>query len=168
MANNNFVHFDFCRYRFVRICLWFAPDIVMLLSSIISYVVLRKLTAVPVTNDAEGANGHQVVETANEEDEDGGGYTLQNYLLLKRAAILLAMASLLFAATLRPSVPSAIYFLFFLITATVWALNKEIDRGFAIICRLLLLVLIVHISALLVYQTPYPQEILDANNTLIR
>lgn len=141
----------------------------MLLSSIISYVVLRKLTAVPVTNDAEGANGPQMVDTVNEEDEDGnGGYTLQNYLLLKRAAILLAMASLLFAATLRPSVPSAIYFLFFLITATVWALNKDIDRGFAIICRLLLLVLIVHISALLVYQTPYPQEILDANNTIIR
>lgn len=141
----------------------------MLLSTIISYVVLQKLTAVAVTDDAEGANGPQVVDTAtNDEDEDGGGYTLQNYLLLKRAAVLLAMASLLFAATLRPSVPSAIYFLFFLITATVWALNKEIDRGFAIICRLLLLVLIVHISALLAYQTPYPQEILDANNTLIR
>lgn len=139
----------------------------MLLSSIISFVVLRKLTAVPVSDDAEEANG-KPGDAANEEDEECSGYTLQNYLMLKRAAILLAMASLLFAATLRPSIPSAIYFLFFLITATVWSLNKEIDRGFAIICRLLLFVLIVHIGALFAYQTPYPQEMFDANNTIIR
>lgn len=138
----------------------------MLLSSIISYVVLRKLTAVPVTDDAEDANGIQ--PSTNEDDEDGPSYTLQNYLMLKRAAIFLAMAALLFAATLRPSVPSAIYFLFFLITATVWSLNKEIDRGFAVICRFLLFILIVHISALFAYQTPYPQEVLDANATVIR
>lgn len=140
----------------------------MLLSSVISYVLLRKLTTVPVADDAEEANGKRASDVGQEEDEDGGSYTLQNYLMLKRAAIFLAMFSLLFAATLRPSVPSAIYFLFFLITATVWALNKEIDRGFAIICRLLLIVLFVHISALFAYQTPYPQEFLDANNTIIR
>lgn len=140
----------------------------MLLSSIISYVILRKLTAIPSTDDAEDANGRQTDVTTNEDEEGGVFYTLQNYLMLKRAAIFLAMAALLFAATLRPSIPSAIYFLFFLITATVWSLNKEIDRGFAIICRLLLLVLIVHISAMFAYQTPYPQEIFDANNTIIR
>lgn len=78
------------------------------------------------------------------------------------------MTTLLFAATLRPSIPSAIYFVVFLLTATLWALYKEIDRGFAIICRVLLIVLIVHISALFAYQTPWPQELLDANNTIIR
>lgn len=132
-------------------------------------MVLRKLSTVPVTDDAEDANGKRVVAAAvADEDDEDGGYTLQNYLMLKRAAVFLAMAALLFAATLRPSIPSAIYFLFFLITATVWALNKEIDRGFGIICRLLLFVLIVHIIALFAYQTPYPQEILDANSTIIR
>lgn len=156
------------KHRFMRICMWFAPDIVMLLSSLISYVVLRKLTASPVTDDAEVQNSMRANDAANEDDDIGSGYTLQNYLMLKRAAIFLAMAALLFAATLRPSVPSAIYFLFFLVTATVWALNKEIDRGFAIICRLLLIVLFVHITVLFIYQMPYPQEIFDANNTLVR
>lgn len=78
------------------------------------------------------------------------------------------MTTLLFAATLQPSVPSAVYFIVFLITATVWATYREIDRGFAIICRILSAILIVHISALLAYQTPWPQEFLDVNNTAIR
>lgn len=78
------------------------------------------------------------------------------------------MATLLVAATLQPSVPSAIYFIIFLLTATVWALYKEIDRGFAILCRALAVLLVIHITALLTYQTPWPQEYLDANNTIIR
>lgn len=78
------------------------------------------------------------------------------------------MTTILFAAYLQPSVPGAIYFIVFLLTATVWASFKEIDRGFAIICRLLCGLLVVHISALLAYQTPWPQFFLDANNTIIR
>lgn len=78
------------------------------------------------------------------------------------------MATILFAAYLQPSVPGAIYFIAFLLTATVWASFKEINRCFAIICRLLCGLLVVHITALLAYQTPWSQEILDANNTIIR
>lgn len=84
------------------------------------------------------------------------------------SAIFCAMATLLIAATLQPSVPSAVYFIIFLLTATIWALFKDIDRGFAIVCRILAVLLVVHISALLAYQTPWPQQYLDANNTIIR
>lgn len=84
------------------------------------------------------------------------------------SAIFCGMATLLVAATLQPSIPSAVYFIVFLLTATIWATYKNIDRGFAIICRVLAVLLIVHISALLTYQTPWPQEYLDANNTIIR
>lgn len=83
-------------------------------------------------------------------------------------AIFCSMTVLLFAATLQPSVPSAVYFIVFLLTATIWATYKEIDRGFAIICRLLAALLILHISALLTYQTPWPQEYFDVNSTVIR
>lgn len=83
-------------------------------------------------------------------------------------AVFCAMATLLFAATLQPSVPSAVYFIIFLLTATVWASYKDIDRGFAILCRILAALLVIHISALLAYQTPWPQDYLDANNTIIR
>lgn len=78
------------------------------------------------------------------------------------------MAMLLIASTLQPSIPSAIYFIVFLLTATVWSTYKEIDRGFAIICRVLAAILVLHISALLAYQTPWVQENLDVNSTLIR
>lgn len=84
------------------------------------------------------------------------------------SAIFCGMATLLVAATLQPSIPSAVYFIVFLLTATIWATYKNIDRGFAIICRILAVLLIIHISALLTYQTPWPQEYLDVNNTIIR
>lgn len=91
-----------------------------------------------------------------------------HHILSLFSAIFCSMTILLFAATLQPSVPSAVYFVVFLLTATIWATNKEIDRGFAIICRLLAALLILHISAILAYQTPWPQEYLDVNSTVIR
>lgn len=142
------------------------PDIAMFITTIVIFVVLRKLTIPVVSEDAEEP-GTSSATTPIDASEDGG-YTSEQYVLLKRTAIFCAMLTLLFAATLRPSIPSAVYFIVFLLTATVWATYKEIDRGFAIICRLLSALLIIHISALLTYQTPWPQEFLDANSTVIR
>lgn len=167
----------------------------MFITTIAAYVILRKLTApLPVEDIEENATPSTSGAPDTEEDE-GPSYTFEHYLLLKRTgklsqfyflhvcdlffstleyallfllAIFCAMATLLVAATLQPSVPSAIYFIIFLLTATVWALYKEIDRGFAILCRALAVLLVIHISALLAYQTPWPQEYLDANNTIIR
>lgn len=138
----------------------------MLLSTIAAFVVLRKLNAQSPTDPEEA----EAIAPSNSttEDVDETSYSPENYILLKRLAVFLSMASLLFAATLQPSIPSGVYFIVFLIAGNVYALYKEIDRKFAIICRLLLLVLSIHIFALLAYQTPYPQEILDANNTIIR
>lgn len=41
-------------------------------------------------------------------------------------------------------------------------------RAFAIICRIVLVFLAVHIASFLSYQTPWPQEQFPANNTVIR
>lgn len=41
-------------------------------------------------------------------------------------------------------------------------------RAFAIICRIILVFLAVHIIALLAYQTPWPQEYFTDNSTTIR
>lgn len=150
----------------MSICLWFAPDALMLLTTIISFVVLRKLTLPPPV-DPEEAEAIAPTTSAAEENDDTS-YSPQNYILLKRVAIFFSLVSLLFAATLRPSIPSGLYFIVFLFTGNVYALYKEVDRKFAIICRLLLCVLSVHIFGLLAYQTPYPQEVLDVNNTIIR
>lgn len=159
----------------------------MLITSVVVYLVLRKLTTPVITEDVEESAAGSV--SVSPEPADEGCYTAEQYVLLKRTgmclilfawnavelwviysniAIFCAMATLLFAATLRPSIPSAVYFIVFLLTATIWATYKEIDRGFAIICRVLCPLLIVHISALLAYQTPWPQQYLDVNNTIIR
>lgn len=54
----------------------------MLLASIIAFVVIRKLTIVASNNDAEEAEVRPVIEDADDSDE--GGFSTQNYLLLKR------------------------------------------------------------------------------------
>lgn len=41
-------------------------------------------------------------------------------------------------------------------------------RAFAIICRFVLVFLAIHITTFLSYQTPWPQEMFPANNTIIR
>ncbi|XP_031619369.1 piezo-type mechanosensitive ion channel component isoform X2 [Contarinia nasturtii] len=152
----------------VSILLWLLPDILMLVSSIIFFIVLKKLTA-PVVNEDVGESGTSSANTSPEPvTEEEGSYSPEQYVLLKRTAIFCAMAMLLFAATLQPSVPSAVYFLVFLSAVTIWAYYGEIGRGFAIICRILGALLIVHVCALLVYQTPWPQQYLDVNNTVIR
>ena len=100
------------------------------------------------------------------------------------------MVTLLLAATIRPSVPGAVYFIVFLGAATCWACLKALGRyfinlkythkiknnsydfsnfrAFAIICRIVLVFLAVHIAAFLAYQTPWPQEFYPANSTYIR
>lgn len=184
-------------FRLISVCLWFLPDIVMLLTSIIAFIALKKLTNVVIDHDAEEAE--QRPTNSDSESIDENVYSPEQYILLKRtgkihwlnkiewtniffifiyiyflflflslSAIFCAITTLLFAATLRPSVPSGIYFIVFLIVSTAWSLYKEIDRGFAILCRLMCVLLVIHISALLAYQTPWPQQYLDANNTIIR
>lgn len=154
--------------RFLSICLWFAPDAVMLLSNIIAFVVLRKINAPPADDpeEAETTASSSAVAVGDEHDEVT--FSAHNYLILKRTAVFVALATLLIAATLQPSIPSGIYFVVFLIAGNTIAMYKELGRGFAILCRLLLFVLSVHIFALLAYQTPYPQEMFDVNSTIIR
>lgn len=184
---------DFICFRVASIALWLLPDIVMFISSVIIYAVLRKLTTPPANEDVEeNATDSITASPDSVADDEEGGYTPEQYVILKRTgllkttfmffyefhlkfyviclflAIFCAMVTLLCAATLQPSVPSAVYFIVFLLTSTIWATYKEIERGFAIMCRVLSALLIVHISALLAYQTPVPQEYFDVNSTVIR
>lgn len=84
------------------------------------------------------------------------------------SAVFCAMVTLLLAAVLQPSIPSSIYYLIFLFAGTLWSFYREIDRIFAILCRSLLVFLVIHIAALLTYQTPWPQEKFGVNDTIIR
>jgi uncharacterized membrane protein (DUF485 family) len=72
------------------------------------------------------------------------------------------------AAVLRPSVTGGLYFLVFLSAATWWACCKELRKGFAIVMRCLMVVVVVHLIVLYGYQFQWTQEFLDSNSTYAR
>lgn len=76
-------------FRFVTIVIWLSPDIVMFLSSIIIFVVLKKLTAPPANEDIE-ENATSSINATSESiaEEDEGGYSPEQYVLLKRTGLL--------------------------------------------------------------------------------
>lgn len=63
--------------------LWFLSDVLMFLTTIITFVVLKKLTAPATTDDVE----ESVTESTTaplEPSEEEGGYTSEQYVILKR------------------------------------------------------------------------------------
>lgn len=78
------------------------------------------------------------------------------------------LAVLCLTASLNPSVEGGFYFLVFILSATWWATHRELRRGFAIVCRLLMFVVAFHIVVLLSYQNQWPQEYLPSNGSWAR
>lgn len=137
--------------------LWFLPDVVMLLASVVLFVILRALTrplsqqVVDGVNDetshaagAASATGppDATNDTAADTSNGSGGAGAAQRLMSTSSALptsevlamrkqfgtFLALVALLLAAAVRPSVPSAVYFLVFLGASTWWACFKELDR----------------------------------------
>lgn len=80
----------------------------------------------------------------------------------------IVLAALCCVACFEPSLQGGFYFLVFILSATWWALNRELRRGFAFVCRLLMFVVAVHLVAILTYQTQWPQELVPVNSTWAR
>lgn len=78
------------------------------------------------------------------------------------------LASLCCAAALTPSIEGGIYFLVFLGATTWWACNKELGKGFAILSRICMLLVIAHIIVLMSYQNQWPQELVPRNSSWAR
>lgn len=74
--------------RTLSIALWLLPDIVMFITTIASYVILRKLTAPPPIEDVEENVSPSTSAAPDTEDDDGPSYTFENYILLKRTGML--------------------------------------------------------------------------------
>ncbi|KAH8281950.1 hypothetical protein KR054_004227 [Drosophila jambulina] len=70
---------------------------------------------------------------------------------------LFCLATLFFAAVLRPSVPGGFYFLIFLLAGTYWATCQTLQRGFALLLRCVMVVLVLHSLSIVSYQTPWMQ-----------
>lgn len=139
--------------------LWFLPDVVMLLASVVLFVILRALTrplSQQVVDGVDDETSHAAGvapaavgppdannETAAADTTNGSGGagaaqrsvstgsalpTSEVLAMRKQFGTFLALVALLLAAAVRPSVPSAVYFLVFLGASTWWACFKELDR----------------------------------------
>lgn len=91
-------------------------------------------------------------------------FTIQIINFLGRIGTYVVLASLACNAALKPSIEAAFYFLVFLGAATWWACNRELRRGFAMICRIVMVVVSLHIIALLAYQNQWPQELIPIDS----
>lgn len=80
----------------------------------------------------------------------------------------IVLGSLCLVSSLDPSFEGAFYFLIFLASATWWGCHKELQRGFAIICRFVMLIIVCHIASLMAYQNQWPQEFVGINSTWSR
>ncbi|CAH0700428.1 unnamed protein product [Spodoptera exigua] len=118
------------------------PEVLMTAISLILYVLVKRLVTGPnVSLPAKADSKHQ------------------QYPLVTSAGKYICLILIMFAAIMRPSVTSGIYFLVFMGSATAWALGQPLNRGFAVVCRCVMAIMSVHIIVLLVYQCSWLIEL---------
>lgn len=137
---------------------WISPEVVMLFTSIATYVICNKLLEKRTVEVVNNESNLPQKAKANKKQ-----FAL--FVAIGKYAVLVALCV---AAVLRPSVPGGLYFLVFLTAATWWACCRELRTGFAIVMRCLMGVVLVHLGALYSYQFQWPQEFLDKNSTYAR
>ncbi|XP_043265377.1 piezo-type mechanosensitive ion channel component [Colletes gigas] len=169
LLNCQFLEVLFRHIGFVRldnasvwsIFFWLTPELVVLPVTVAVYFICRFLTQKPMNNVEEGASLHRET-VASKKTEDR---TAKIINFLGRIGTYVVMASLCITASLKPSVEGGIYFLVFLGAATWWACNKELRKGFAVLCKIVMVLVILHILTLLTYQNQLPQELIPLNST---
>ncbi|CAK9812745.1 Piezo-type mechanosensitive ion channel component [Anthophora plagiata] len=144
-----------------EIFFWLTPELIILPTSTIIYFFCRFLSQTRVIDEEDDAslNRHN---KASKKNADG---TAKIINFLGRIGTYVVLASLCITAALKPSVEGGFYFLVFLGAATWWACNKELRKGFAVLCRIVMFVVVLHILALLTYQNQVPQELIPVNST---
>ncbi|XP_050591063.1 piezo-type mechanosensitive ion channel component isoform X5 [Bombus affinis] len=144
-----------------EIFFWLTPELIVLPTSIMVYLICRFLSRRNVTDEEDDASLHRNAEAAKKSADS----TAKIINFLGRIGTYVVLASLCITAALKPSVEGGFYFLVFLGAATWWACNKELRKGFAILCRVVMVIVILHILALLSYQNQVPQELIPVNST---
>lgn len=144
--------------------LWLYPEIVAFIASILFYCSLQNLV---IGHTSPQEMGEEQIPLSERSDYDSG-FSSDKLRVCLSIGKVLSIIMLLLASVFHPSAINGIYFLVFLGAATWWACAKELERGFGIVLRFLLVVFVIHIITFMVYQTPWPQELLDKNSTIAR
>ncbi|KAH8334155.1 hypothetical protein KR059_007024 [Drosophila kikkawai] len=165
---------------------WLLPEVLVFATSLGSYLTVKRVASQPVgaeqLENGEVVEG-QTVEASQVPATDANGGDVQQATattplqqqqqqLRKRVSMisqhihfeglikispLFCLATLFFAAVLRPSVPGGFYFLIFLLAGTYWATCQTLQRGFALLLRCVMVVLVLHSLSIVSYQTPWMQ-----------
>ncbi|CAB0040178.1 unnamed protein product [Trichogramma brassicae] len=145
-----------------EILFWLTPEIVVFPVTLTIYCLCRRLTLSPVQGD------ENVTATVEQYERRSKERSAKIINFLGTIGTYIVLAVLCCAAALKPSVEGAFYFLVFLGSATWWACHRELRRGFAVVVRVLMVVVALHILVLLSYQNQWPQEYLPSNGTWAR
>lgn len=139
----------------------------MLITSIGLFIALRKLSMDRI-GDVETNTDSQNLLADGADDPNAKTWTKERVSFVSNFAIVIAMFSIIVASGFRPSVPGGIYYLVFIGMGTWWACNRTFTKPFAIISRVVMVLIAIHVCVLMVYQNPWPQEFLDSNSTIAR
>ncbi|XP_018306930.1 piezo-type mechanosensitive ion channel component isoform X5 [Mycetomoellerius zeteki] len=144
---------------------WLTPEFIVLPTVLVIYFICRFLTQRRASAEEDETALHEENNLQRKKTEDSSTKIIN---FLGSIGIYVVLASLCCVATLKPSIEAAFYFLVFLGAATCWACNKELRKGFAVICRIIMVIVIVHIVILLAYQNEWPQEIIPVSSAWSR
>ncbi|XP_034951283.1 piezo-type mechanosensitive ion channel component isoform X2 [Chelonus insularis] len=147
-----------------EIFFWLIPEIAALPVMIIVYILCRRFTS-EEKKDLENTPLETRLQPIIKKPDDKN---IKIINFLGRIGTYVVLASLCYAAAMTPSVEGGFYFLMFLGAATWWACNRELSRGFAVVCRILMAVVVVHIIVLLSYQNQWPQEFIPVKGNWSR
>ncbi|XP_015610142.1 piezo-type mechanosensitive ion channel component isoform X3 [Cephus cinctus] len=140
---------------------WLSSEIIALPAVVTIYCLCRRLTRQLIGDDDESSSTRRSTKKADDRSSK-----IINFL--GGIGTYVVLASLCCAATLKPSVEGSIYFLVFISASTWWACHRELRKGFGILCRILMVLVIVHLLVILTYQNQWPQELIPLNSTWSR
>ncbi|KAI5704694.1 hypothetical protein M8J75_007958 [Diaphorina citri] len=144
------------------------PEIIMLIGSISIQTILDRLNS-DEPSTTEDARLLSVLSNSPEPiPQEANGADRKFFSLHIILGKYLVLFVLCLAGVLRPSIPGAVYFVTFLACATWWATYRDLGRGFAYLCRILLLPVTIHLVCLYVYQMQWTQTLIPPRGWVAR
>ncbi|XP_054082432.1 piezo-type mechanosensitive ion channel component isoform X10 [Zeugodacus cucurbitae] len=145
---------------------WHMPDVVVFLTVVISFVVIKKLSQKPPPLTLQLETGEVIPIRGSTDSDNTDDEAFFDGLI--RISPLFCLAMLFVIAVLRPSAPAGFYFLIFLLSGSYWATYNSLRRGFSVLLRFLMLVIALHSVCIVAYQTPWAQYYLSSDNLIAR
>lgn len=146
---------------------WIVPDVVAFFGSIAVIILIRKASTdrkfeqelkTVLIKGSESSEEHQRLDLM----------TKRRYKKLKTFGILSTAASLCMSGIVHPSILNGIYFLSFLGSSTWLSCNRTLGTKYAVLLRILSVLLMLHITGIILYQLPFFQSIIKDDSFLLR